>query len=78
MHVLVRHCLRCALWLLVAIGGLASSAQAQDPIFADGFDPRPSITTQPANATVTAGQTATFGVTASGTAPLTYQWRSVL
>ena len=35
----------------------------------------PSITTQPANATVTAGQTATFSVTASGTAPLTYQWR---
>ena len=35
----------------------------------------PNITTQPANATVTAGQTATFSVTASGTAPLSYQWR---
>ena len=35
----------------------------------------PSITTQPANATVTAGQTATFSVTASGTTPLSYQWR---
>jgi hypothetical protein len=34
----------------------------------------PSITTQPANRTVTAGQTATFSVTATGTAPLTYQW----
>jgi hypothetical protein len=35
----------------------------------------PSITTQPANRTVTAGQTATFSVTAAGTAPLSYQWR---
>src|SRR5207245_6575276 len=34
----------------------------------------PSITTQPASQTVTAGQTATFSVTASGTAPLSYQW----
>jgi hypothetical protein len=35
----------------------------------------PSITTQPANETVTAGQTATFSVVASGTAPLNYQWQ---
>ena len=35
----------------------------------------PGITTQPANQTVTAGQTATFTVVASGTAPLSYQWR---
>src|SRR5712664_1313058 len=34
----------------------------------------PSITAQPANQTVTAGQTASFSVTAAGTAPLTYQW----
>lgn len=34
----------------------------------------PSITTQPANQTVTAGQSATFRVVASGTAPLSYQW----
>lgn len=34
----------------------------------------PSITSQPANRTVTAGQTANFSVTATGTAPLTYQW----
>ena len=34
----------------------------------------PSITTQPASQTVTAGQTATFSVVAAGTAPLTYQW----
>jgi hypothetical protein len=35
----------------------------------------PTITTQPANQTVTPGQTATFSVTATGTAPLSYQWQ---
>jgi hypothetical protein len=34
----------------------------------------PTITTQPANQTVTAGQMATFSVIATGTAPLSYQW----
>src|SRR5260370_5398923 len=35
----------------------------------------PSITTQPANQTTFAGQTATFSVVANGTSPLSYQWR---
>src|SRR5207245_6125254 len=35
----------------------------------------PTISTQPANQTVTAGQTATFTVAAAGTAPLGYQWQ---
>ena len=35
----------------------------------------PSVATQPASQTVTEGQTATFQVTASGTAPLAYQWK---
>ena len=34
----------------------------------------PVITTQPTNQAVAVGQTATFSVTASGTAPLSYQW----
>jgi hypothetical protein len=34
----------------------------------------PTITLQPTNLTVTAGQSATFTMTATGTAPLTYQW----
>ncbi len=34
----------------------------------------PTITTQPASQTMLLGRTATFSVTASGTAPLTYQW----
>ncbi|OLC95364.1 MAG: hypothetical protein AUH86_12145 [Acidobacteria bacterium 13_1_40CM_4_58_4] len=35
----------------------------------------PSITTEPANQAVAAGQTATFTVAATGTAPLSYQWK---
>ena len=34
----------------------------------------PTITQQPTSVTVTAGQAATFSVTATGTAPLNYQW----
>ncbi|MCO5191271.1 MAG: immunoglobulin domain-containing protein, partial [Anaerolineae bacterium] len=35
----------------------------------------PSITVQPTNQTVSEGATATFSVTATGDAPLTYQWQ---
>src|SRR5207248_5674425 len=35
----------------------------------------PTITTQPASQMVTAGQTATFTVTATGTAHLSFQWQ---
>ncbi|MFA6082101.1 MAG: Ig and FN3 domain-containing protein [Patescibacteria group bacterium] len=35
----------------------------------------PSISSHPSSVTVTAGQTATFSVSASGTAPLSYQWQ---
>jgi Immunoglobulin domain len=35
----------------------------------------PSITVQPTNQSVTAGQAATFTVKATGTPPLTYQWQ---
>ncbi|HLP76591.1 MAG TPA: immunoglobulin domain-containing protein, partial [Candidatus Paceibacterota bacterium] len=35
----------------------------------------PSITTQPVSVTTTQGLSATFSVTATGTAPLSYQWR---
>ncbi len=36
----------------------------------------PTITTQPTNQSVTAGQTVTFSVVAAGTAPLSYQWQN--
>lgn len=35
----------------------------------------PSITTQPSSSSVVAGSAVNFGVSASGTAPFTYQWR---
>ncbi|MGA2097013.1 MAG: hypothetical protein ABSH39_11985 [Candidatus Acidiferrum sp.] len=35
----------------------------------------PTITTQPVSADVTVGQTATFSVAVTGTAPFNYQWR---
>lgn len=35
----------------------------------------PSITAQPSNQTVTVGQTATFSITATGSATLSYQWQ---
>src|ERR1700722_1260301 len=35
----------------------------------------PTITSQPTNQRVVAGQTATFSVVADGTSPLTYQWQ---
>lgn len=46
-------------------GGAGSSMQVMAP----------AITTQPSNQTVPAGQTATFSVVATGTAPLSYQWQ---
>lgn len=49
--------------VLTVYGKSAGAAQA------------PAITTQPANVTVTVGQTATFSVGASGTGPLAYQWQ---
>ncbi len=38
----------------------------------------PTITSQPANVSVSAGQPASFSVTATGDAPLTYQWQKNL
>jgi hypothetical protein len=37
-------------------------------------DQAPRVTTQPSGETVAVGQSATFSVTASGTAPLSYRW----
>ncbi len=50
------------------VSGLFFGANSTPPV-------APSITTHPASQTVTAGQTATFSVAATGTAPLTYQWQ---
>src|SRR5205823_3043287 len=51
--------------------GSDSAPSAQSPV-----NPvAPAITTQPASQMVVAGQTATFTVTATGTAPVSYQWQ---
>jgi type 1 glutamine amidotransferase len=42
------------------------------------LDAAPSITSQPTNQTVNAGQSVTFSVTATGAAPLTYQWQKLV
>src|SRR5271156_2486797 len=65
--------------LSVCVIALLSGCSKSSP--SDSGDPSsqtvaPTISTQPASVTVAAGQTATFNVTASGTALLTYQWLS--
>src|SRR2546428_1317852 len=52
-----------------------SGASASTTLTVNPAPVAPTITTQPASQTVTAGQTATFAVTAIGTAPLNYQWQ---
>jgi hypothetical protein len=46
-----------------------------DVVLTDFTPTPPSITTQPASTTVTEPSSATFSVTATGAAPLSYQWR---
>ncbi len=58
--------------VLAACGG---SADAPPPPQGGPGPVPPTITQQPADLTVTAGQPATFTVAASGTAPLAYQWQ---
>ncbi|MBI2512496.1 MAG: immunoglobulin domain-containing protein [Opitutae bacterium] len=55
--------------------GSATSNGATLTVNAANTTTAPSITTQPASVTVSPGQSATFSVAASGTAPLSYQWR---
>jgi hypothetical protein len=60
---------------VVVSNNLGSVTSSQATLTVNASAAAPAITTQPSNMTVTAGQTATFSVVASGTAPLTYQWR---
>jgi hypothetical protein len=54
--------------LLIACGGGSGSGAGSAAM-------APSITAQPANQSVVIGRPATFAVTASGTAPLAFQWQ---
>ncbi len=55
--------------------GSATSSSAKLNVAAAGGPVAPSITVQPADQSINAGQTATYSVTATGTAPLSYQWQ---
>jgi hypothetical protein len=70
-----RHALMIAALILsvelTACGGGSSGA----PVTVTQPPTAPTITAQPTAQTVSAGQSATFSVTASGTAPLAYQWQ---
>src|SRR5205809_6758954 len=65
--------LRPATFVVIVAGSLLSGCSGYS---SGGSNPiTPVIATQPANQTVSVGQTATFTVAATGTSPLSYQWQ---
>ena len=62
----VLYCLALSLSMAGCGGGTQASQTSSTA---------PTITSQPSNQTVTAGQAATFSVVASGSMPLSYQWQ---
>ena len=62
------------LFNVVVSDPLGNTASTAATLTVTGGSGAPSIIAQPVNQTVTAGQSATFSVTATGTAPLSYQW----
>lgn len=59
----------------VVVSNAGGSATSDPAVLGVSAAPAaPAITAQPASATVNEGQSATFSVTASGSAPLAYQW----
>jgi hypothetical protein len=67
-----------AMALCLSIGLVACGGGSKAPGMTVAPPPpatAPSITAQPADTSVMVGQTATFSVTAAGTAPLSYQWQ---
>jgi len=57
----------------VVVANIAGSAISSDAMLTVNVPP--GIAAQPQNQAVSLGETATFSVTATGTAPLSYQWR---
>jgi hypothetical protein len=53
----------------MALSGVGSGVTTPPPVAV-----APSISTQPLNASILAGHTATFNIAATGTTPMTYQW----
>jgi hypothetical protein len=60
---------------VVVTNGAGSATSSVATLTVNPAPVPPSITTQPANVTVTAPGAATFSVVATGDAPLSYQWR---
>jgi hypothetical protein len=66
----VRVCLVAGMMAMVLLAGCGGSS-SKPSVGATA----PTIDTEPSAQTITAGQTATFAVVATGTAPLGYQWQ---
>ena len=64
-----------ATWPFDVAGGAGQTAVALLATYRIASPPPPTITGQPTDQTVNNGATATFSVTATGTAPITYQWQ---
>jgi len=64
-----------ATFRVIVSNSAGSATSASATLTVNSAPVGPSISTQPANQTVTVGLTATFSVVAAGTAPLTYQWQ---
>jgi hypothetical protein len=61
--------------LLVSCGGNGGASSAAPPPTTPPPSAGPAITIEPSDQTVQAGQAATFTATATGAAPLSYQWQ---
>jgi hypothetical protein len=72
----IRTSLALTALLLAACGGGSSSNPSSGTSTTQPGSTAPTITTQPGSQSVTVGQTATFSVIGTGTAPLSYQWQA--
>ena len=63
-----------ARFIVVITNGTGTATSGPATLTVTAASTPPSISGQPSSQAVTAGQNATFSVTASGTSPLSYQW----
>jgi hypothetical protein len=71
----IRNSLTCIVLLITACGGGSTDNSGSGGSATPPATMAPAITTQPTSQSVSVGQTATFSVVATGTAPLSYQWQ---
>ena len=64
-----------ATYTLVATSSIGSATSNAVTLTVTGLGTAPTITTQPSASAVSVGSTASFTVVASGTSPLTYDWK---